>query len=669
MIGGDADEGGLEDSLGSRVKSVQWREIAIYIVFLTVFSLAVLNSRDPTYSYLFNYYMKDLFIEEEFPDIAIRKTFQDVATVDEFWEFMQGPLLAGLFNLSDGFNPGEGFIYGVNRLLGPVRVRTVRIDKDTCRIPDEMQAYIPHCYERYYRNKNENNASFGLGAQQWRFYSSDELGINNQQARLHKYDGGGFVADFHVNSTKPPAELMQDLIDGQFVDLQTRAVFIDFSSYNGNVNLFHVAQLVFEFLPSGGVLPSYTFRVLRLWKYPLTALGMLQLIGELTIVVFVIGYLSHEIYKMTHQTDQDKYLRNPWNYFDLVNLALFVVGFTLRGVIIYLFGFMVIDVNGTDFFNFQTLSFLNSAEYNCQGINAIFLWFKLFKYVEFSKNMSLISNVVFKAAAPVLSFMMMFLVVLMGFAQSGYLAFGADVKGFGTLTETFYTLIRAMLGEFDFEGMRRSNRLFGPIYFFVYMVMVFFILLSMFLAIIDETYDRVKRELDSQPSVHFVEKFRLMIMRKLRLETLQEKEARINDMSEKMKQSNKKTLTKEQSRLDKWEFKKLDKNNDGVLDQDELAAAHADVTRRRERVIEEFGDDDDDEVASVISMLSARGDTGANSMIQLAALANSEAVNARLEMLEDKMEIMLGKMDLLLLEQEYIPPSSASPGLRAGSYI
>ena len=64
--------------------------------------------------------------KEEFPDIAIRKTFQDVATVDEFWEFMQGPLLAGLFNLSDGFNPGEGFIYGVNRLLGPVRVRTVR---------------------------------------------------------------------------------------------------------------------------------------------------------------------------------------------------------------------------------------------------------------------------------------------------------------------------------------------------------------------------------------------------------------------------------------------------------------------------------------------------------------------------------------------------------------
>ena len=51
------------------------------------------------------------------------------------------------------------------------------------------------------------------------------------------------MADFHVNSTKPPAELMQDLIDGQFVDLQTRAVFIDFSSYNGNVNLFHVAQV------------------------------------------------------------------------------------------------------------------------------------------------------------------------------------------------------------------------------------------------------------------------------------------------------------------------------------------------------------------------------------------------------------------------------------------
>lgn len=47
----------------------------------------------------------------------------------------------------------------------------------------------------------------------------------------------------------------------------TRAVIIDFTVYNANVNLFCVAKLVAEFLPTGGVLPTFSLRTIKLIRY------------------------------------------------------------------------------------------------------------------------------------------------------------------------------------------------------------------------------------------------------------------------------------------------------------------------------------------------------------------------------------------------------------------
>ena len=84
--------------------------------------------------------------------------------------------------------------------------------------------------------------------------------------------------------------------------------------------------------------------------------------------------------------------------------------------------------------------------------------------------------------------------MLFGFAQAGVLAFGVDVFDFRTFTDTFFTVLRIMLGDFDFESMQYSNRFFGPIYFVAFMVLVFFIMLSLFLAILNDAYLNVQEE-------------------------------------------------------------------------------------------------------------------------------------------------------------------------------
>ena len=63
-----------------------------------------------------------------------------------------------------------------------------------------------------------------------------------------------------------------------------------------------------------------------------------------------------------------------------------------------------------------------------------------------------------------------------------------------------FTLFRLILGDFDFVSLEQASRYLGPIYFISYVFFVFFVLLNMFLAIINDTYSEVKGDPESQQS-------------------------------------------------------------------------------------------------------------------------------------------------------------------------
>ena len=60
------------------------------------------------------------------------------------------------------------------------------------------------------------------------------------------YDGSGFIQllSFEQNET---AALIQNLFDNLWIDRGTRVVFLDFTLYNANINLFCQVKLVYLF--------------------------------------------------------------------------------------------------------------------------------------------------------------------------------------------------------------------------------------------------------------------------------------------------------------------------------------------------------------------------------------------------------------------------------------
>jgi len=75
----------------------------------------------------------------------------------------------------------------------------------------------------------------------WTYHSSSELDGSSHWGQVASYDGSGFVQDLSLSMEESYTQL-KPLFDNLWLDRATRAVFVDFTVYNANINLFCVIK-------------------------------------------------------------------------------------------------------------------------------------------------------------------------------------------------------------------------------------------------------------------------------------------------------------------------------------------------------------------------------------------------------------------------------------------
>merc|ERR1711936_293815 len=440
------------------------RELVVYCIFIFVLCMVTFGMTSQTHFY-YTKVMVDLFNKQP-----------EIKNHEEFWKFMEGQLLDGLYWeywYNDGNDksyicpggeertgpcpiaPSDRNILYENRMLGLPRIRQLRVHNDSCEVHPDFQSAIRLCYAKYTEDVEDRN-NFGNGVRirtspsAWMYKSSEELKTSNMvtPGRFGYYSGGGAVQNFHSlkNETKM---IIHELKEGLWINRATRVVFTDFTVYNANVNLFCVIKLIFEFPATGGIMPSSEFRTVKLIRY-VTALDYVVLAFEFVYYLFVIYYIVEEVLEIIKVGFA--YFAGFWNNLDIIVLLLCIMNICLN----------------------------------------------LYKYISFNKTMTQLASTLARCAGDVAGFAVMFFTVFFAFAQLGYLLFGTQVEDFSSFSNAIFTLLRTILGDFDFYALEKANRILGPVFFLSYVFFVFFVLLNMFLAIINDTYSEVKEEIAAQ---------------------------------------------------------------------------------------------------------------------------------------------------------------------------
>ena len=139
--------------------------------------------------------------------------------------------------------------------------------------------------------------------------------------------------------------------------------------------------------------------------------------------------------------------------------------------------------------------------------NAFLMWIKLFKYIDVVPQMGLLIEVLKHAAMPVMIFAAVGLIPVVGLAFSYHAAYGQYLRNYETVGKSLNTLLRMTVGDFDFVELAQSGShtvITIPMFWITTMLLVF-VLVNIFVAIILGSYDRIIRaNPDSNNSSEFV---------------------------------------------------------------------------------------------------------------------------------------------------------------------
>jgi hypothetical protein len=92
--------------------------------------------------------------------------------------------------------------------------------------------------------------------------------------------------------------------------------------------------------------------------------------------------------------------------------------------------------------------------------------------------------------------------MLWAFVLSGNLAFSAEQSQWASLSKSWFSTIQGILGAIEFEPLYNTNRLMGPLWYFLFHILVFYILMNMFVTIVSNGYMTARR-LAKPPTVRF----------------------------------------------------------------------------------------------------------------------------------------------------------------------
>ncbi|KAM9731443.1 polycystin-2-like protein 2 isoform 3-T3 [Dama dama] len=297
------------------------QELLLYSIFLINLCILTFGMVNPHMYYL-NKVMSSLFLDTSVAGEE-RTNFKSIRSITDFWKFMEGPFLDGLYwdswynneKLYDLKNSSR--IYYENILLGLPRVRQLKVRNGTCKVYSFFRSLMDECYDKY-TSKNEDMADFGLKQDtEWK-YSSPGMNSPWHWGFVGVYQNGGYI--FTLSKSK--SETLNKFINlrmNSWITRGTRVIFIDFSVYNANVNLFCIIRLVAEFPATGGILTSWQFYSVKLLRY-VSFYDYFIASCEIIFCIFIIVFTIQEIKKL--KEFKFAYFKSIWNWLELLLLVL-----------------------------------------------------------------------------------------------------------------------------------------------------------------------------------------------------------------------------------------------------------------------------------------------------------------------------------------------------------
>lgn len=500
----------LKEFREKRLKEIKLREILMevisYLAFLVVLLFICYQSRD-TNTYLMHDEMKKAFLINQI------LPFEDIKSRPDFWTYLEEVFLPELY-ASSWYNGNRltwrEKLMTKNRYsirVGAPRIRQLRIKKSSCNLPAAFKSVLSYCRGDYdWLNDDTNDYDLGWSPiekntsclkSSWCYQNTLKTKSVPLTGLFTTYKGGGYVAPLSRTLNKS-IELIEELKINGWLDQQTRAIFLEFTVYNPNVNLFASATFIIEYLSIGSAITYYTLSVFRLYNY-VGSIAVLLITAQIVFILFIVFFTFREINKLRKQGKA--YFGQLWN---LNELFIIIFSYVSIGMFATKNSFSALamkDIRESElgeFVNFNTIALWDDLFCSVSALVAFSASLKFLKLLRFNKRIGMLSATLKYARKDLQSFSIACILILLAYSQFGYSIFGQSLSQYRTFLSSIESVFLLLLGQFDLNALMSVDAFLG---FFFFATFVFFVAIGMmtiFMAILEESFGQVKEDLENQ---------------------------------------------------------------------------------------------------------------------------------------------------------------------------
>ncbi|XP_060073663.1 polycystin-1-like protein 2 [Ylistrum balloti] len=482
-------------------------ETIFYIIFsYVIFSISYID-RDVR-SYQFKTHLLDMMDPP-------KTGFKQIRDVQGFLRWLNGTFYQHYFPISYYNGKTLGVLDRLyisdldNAKIGPSRLRLVRMVRGKCRKLVENRYCVPdyNIYDEddrsYCVGWNDNtsstcNSPYLYSMDAWRYQQSEDIWGTPITGDYGTYGGGGYILELE-NRLESSRLIVEELIRYRWINRETRAVFLEFTLYNANINLFVYMVFLTEFTGNGGLLTRVDVHPFRPYQHT-GALGVYALICYLIYVFALLFGTIKLILKL--KSDGFRCLRVSWNLVDMLCVVMSLVAVTVWVLrYIYTKHAMNLYYNNIDsFINFNHVVIWDLVFNIISSILVFIANIRLLRLLGYNKRMSELASVISNAAADLLGFAIIFSIAFLAWAMCGYLIFGSQMYDYRSVFTAIGSLSNSLIGKNKLDIMIHASPTLAKLFYFSYVLFVMMILMTIFAVILNQSINTVRSDTAKCPN-------------------------------------------------------------------------------------------------------------------------------------------------------------------------
>ncbi|XP_054471700.1 polycystic kidney disease protein 1-like 2 [Anoplopoma fimbria] len=454
------------------------KEILTYMGFMWMLLLVAYGQRDPN-AFFLNRHIRDSFCKE----------ISDSMSLGDVFTWANTSLLSNLLGVYPGF-----ITDGNSKLVGNARLRQLRVQRNSCQIAGPMLQFAPDCNAPY-SWEEEDMGSYDTGwnhsvrdniststPSPWTYKTQSQLRAYPIWGKMVLYRGGGYVVELGPDLQNASSTL-ENLFRNTWLDVYTRAVFVEFTVYNANVNLFCIVTLLLETTAVGAFQFHSELQSVRLY-HSTGGLHIFVMAAEIIYMLFILYYMFLQGKLMKQQ--RWAYFRSKWNLLELtiISLSWSAVAVFIKRTLLGNREMTYFHNNKHQFARFYETAAADSVLQYLIAFLVLLATFKLWHLLRLNPKMNMITAALQRAWNDISSFLVIIVIMFVAYSVACNVIYGWKVSSYKTLSDALLTIISLQIGIFNYDEVLDYTPVLGGLLFGSCIVLMTFVVLNLLLSVI-----------------------------------------------------------------------------------------------------------------------------------------------------------------------------------------